>query len=74
MKENLEYVQEKMRDISNFGHLALDGIPKDIAHITARWIKDNPDTVAKKREEWKKQALRDEVNEEVESSDKEDQS
>lgn len=58
MKEGLEYVQEQMRDISDFGHLAMEGLPKDFAHVLAEWIENNSKKVAEKREKWKKQGPR----------------
>lgn len=70
LKDDLEYIQEQTCDISTFGYLALDGIPKDIAHIITAWIENNPKILAEKREEWKKEREGDEADEGMDPSEK----
>lgn len=58
--KNLEFVQEQIHDISDFGHLVI-GLPKDLDPIISGWIKGNADKVAHRRKEWEEERLGDEA-------------
>lgn len=62
-----------MHEISDFGHLVLDNIPKKFVHIIIDWIEKNLEKVVETREEWKKEQEKKDANEGTNKNNNEDQ-